>query len=96
MSMKNLGWNLFFALLLGDVVAIVMLRLGVALGIVTTVSGLVFAILAIVLFFANNANSRAKRREEAASAKLAELESRVKAEGQQINDVVEVTDEPAK
>ena len=38
--MKNLGWYLFFALLLGDIVAVVMLRLGVTLKVVVTVAAL--------------------------------------------------------
>ncbi len=94
--MKNLGWYLFFALLLGDVVAIVMLRLGVALGVVTTVAGLVFIILAIVMFFANNANRRAKKREQAASAKLAELENKVKTDESLKSDAAGMRDELAK
>lgn len=94
--MKNLGWYLFFALLLGDVVAIVMLRLGVALGVVTTVAGLVFIILAIVMFFANNANRRAKKREQAASAKLAELENKVKTDESLKSDTAGMRDELAK
>ena len=76
--MKNLGWNLFFSLLLGDAVALVMLKLDVPLNIVLTVAGLVFVILAVVLFFAGNARDRSRRREQQATAKLAELESKVK------------------
>ena len=75
--MKNLGWYLFFALLLGDVVALVMLKLSVRLGIVVTIGGLVFAILAAVLFFGGNARERSRKREQQAAAKIAELQEQV-------------------
>lgn len=88
--MKNLGWYLFFALLLGDVVALVMLKLGVTLKIVVTVAGLVAAILAVVMFFAGNARERSRRREQQATAKLAELENKAS------EAPVEIKDEPAK
>lgn len=75
--MKNLGWNLFFALALADVVAVVMLRLGVMMKIVFAVAGLVFAILAVVMSIAGHARSRAKKQEEKAKAELATLRSQV-------------------
>lgn len=86
--MKNLGWTLFLALLLGDVVALVMLRLGVTLKVVVTVAGLVAVILAAVMFFAGNARQRSKKREQEAAAKLAELQEQVEGSPK--------TDEPAK
>ena len=86
--MKNLGWYLFFALLLGDIVAVVMLRLGVTLKVVVTVAALVSAILAVVMFFAGNARQRSKKREQEAAAKLAELQEQVEGSPK--------TDEPAK
>ncbi|MCR5445722.1 MAG: hypothetical protein K6E96_08645 [Bacteroidales bacterium] len=86
--MKNLGWYLFFALLLGDLVAIAMLKLGVKLSVVVIIAGLVAAILALVLFFAGNARERSRKREQQTAAKLAELQEQV--------DGSPKTDEPAK
>jgi Flp pilus assembly protein TadB len=86
--MKNLGWTFFFALLLGDVVALVMLKLGVTLKIVTIVAGLVAIILAVVMFFAGNARERSRKREQQTAAKLAELQEQV--------DASPKPDEPAK
>lgn len=86
--MKKLGWYLFFALLLGDVVALVMLRLGVALKITLTVAGVVFVILALVLLFGGNARERSRKREQQTAAKLAELQEQV--------DGSQTKDEPAK
>ena len=86
--MKNLGWYLFFALLLGDIVAVVMLRLGVTLKVVVTVAALVSAILAVVMFFAGNAHQRSKKREQEAAAKLAAFQEQVEGSPK--------TDEPAK
>ena len=94
--MKNLGWNFFFSLLLADVVAVVMLKLTVPLKIVLTVSVLVFAILAVVIFFTNSGSRRAKRREEEATARIAELESQVKDGSVDRKDFEEVKNDPAK
>lgn len=94
--MKNLGWNFFFSLLLADVVAVVMLKLTVPLKIVLTVSVLVFAILAMVIFFTNSGSRRAKRREEEATARIAELESQVQKGAAERKDFEEVQHEPAK
>ena len=94
--MKNLGWNFFFSLLLADVVAVVMLKLTVPLKIVLTVSVLVFAILAVVIFFTNSGSRRAKRREEEATARIAELESQVKEGSADRKDFEEVKNDPAK
>ena len=94
--MKNLGWNFFFSLLLADVVAVVMLKLTVPLKIVLTVSVLVFAILAVVIFFTNSGSRRAKRREEVATARIAELESQVKEGSADRKDFEEVKNDPAK
>ena len=74
--MKNLGWSLFWALLLGDVVAVAMLKLSIKLGTVITVAGLVFIILAAVMFFAGNARERSRKREQEATAKLAEMQEK--------------------
>jgi len=75
--MKNLGWNLFYSLLLGDIVALVMLRLAVPLKIVVTVAAVVFVILAVVLFFSSNARERSRKREQEAAAKIAQLQEQV-------------------
>jgi membrane protein implicated in regulation of membrane protease activity len=76
-DMKNLGWQLFLALLLADAVALLMLKLSVAVKVTLIVAVLVFVILSAVLFFANNARQRAKKREEEANAKIAELQDQV-------------------
>jgi membrane protein implicated in regulation of membrane protease activity len=75
--MKNLGWHLFWSLLLADVVAIAMLKLGVTMKVTMIVSALVFVILAVVMFIANNAHQRTKKREEEANAKIVELQDQV-------------------
>ncbi|MBR1784110.1 MAG: hypothetical protein IJ760_01565 [Bacteroidales bacterium] len=75
--MRNTGWSFFFALLLGDVVALVMLKLGVELNTVIVVAGLVFALLALVLALGARRSNRIKRREQEAMAKIAELEEKV-------------------
>ena len=75
--MKNIGWEMFFALLLGDVVGIVMLKLGVGLDVVLTVSGVVFAILAVVFVIGKHSRKRGEKREAQAAEKIAELQSQV-------------------
>ena len=94
--MKNLGWNFFFSLLLADVVAVVMVKLAVPLKIVLTVSVLVFAILAVVMLLSSNGSRRAKRREEEATARIAELENQVKEGPADRKDFEEVKNDPAK
>ena len=68
---------MFFALLLADIVGIVMMKLHVAPRITLIVGGLVFVILAVVLFFGGNARDRAQKREAEANAKIAELQEQV-------------------
>ena len=75
--MKNLGWQLFFALLLADIVGIVMTKLHVEPKITLIVGGVVFIILVAVMFFSGNARERAKKREQQANAKIAELQEQV-------------------
>lgn len=75
--MKNLGWQLFFALLLADIVALAMLKLSVTPKITTIIALLVFVILAAVLFFGSQAHERAKKREAEANAKIAELQDQI-------------------
>lgn len=74
--MKNIGWQMFLALLIADIVAVVMLALTVKLKIVIIVGLLIFAVLAIVLFFNNRSREKGKKREEAA-AKIATLQDQV-------------------
>ena len=92
--MKNLGWNFFWALLLADAVGLIMLKLSVRLDIVLTVAAVVFAILAVVMYFGGQARKRAEKREAEANAKLAELEGKVKETG--AADTMTQGDEPAK
>ena len=75
--MKNLGWQMFFALLIADVIAVVMFKLVVKLKIVLIVCAIVFVILAAVLFFSQNARERLKKREAQATAKIADLQDQV-------------------
>ncbi len=75
--MKNLGWQLFWSLLLADAVALVMVKLSVAPRVIVIVAGLVFVILALVMFFTDRARQRGQKREEQANAKIAELQDQV-------------------
>lgn len=77
MKLKNLGWQSFFSLLLADVVAVVMLMLGIGLKTTIVVSALVFVILLVVTAFGLHTKLRARQREEQHVAKIAELESQV-------------------
>lgn len=94
--MKNLGWHCFFALLLGDLVALAMLKMHVALNIVIAIAGLVFAILAAVMFFAGTSRERSRKREREATAKLAELESKAKEDAQPKPETPSTPDESSK
>ncbi len=75
--MKNIGWQMFLALLIADIIAVVMLALTVKLKIVIIVGLLIFAVLAIVLFFNNRSREKGKKREEEAAAKIATLQDQV-------------------
>ena len=77
--MKNLGWQLFIALLLADIIAFLMLKLMVRLQTVLIIGGIVFVILSLVFFFGQNARQRIKKREEQAVAKIADLQDQVEA-----------------
>ncbi len=77
MKLKNLGWQSFFSLLLADLVGIVMLWLGIKLKITLWVAALVFAILLVVMAFGLHAKLRARKREEAAVSRVAELQKQV-------------------
>ena len=68
---------MFFALLLADIIGIIMFRLQVSLRIILIVCGIVFVVLAAVMFFAGNAHQRSKKREAEAQAKIAELQNQV-------------------
>ena len=94
--MKNLGWHCFFALLLGDLVALAMLKMHVALNIVIAIAGLVFVILAAVMFFAGSSRERSRKRERETAAKLAELENKAKEEEAPKPETTAAPDEPAK
>jgi Flp pilus assembly protein TadB len=75
--MKNLGWQLFWALLLADAVALLMIRLAVGVKVTLIIAALIFVILAAVMFFGGQARQRIKKREEEAKARLAELKEKV-------------------
>jgi len=75
--MKNLGWQMFFALLVADIIGIIMLKLAVSLSNIMIVCGIIFVILAIVLFFGHKSVERIKKREEKAVAKIADLQDQV-------------------
>ena len=75
--MKNLGWHMFFALLLADIIGVIMLKLAVTLKIILIVCSIVFVILAAIMFFGHNAKERIKKREAEATAKIAELQDQV-------------------
>jgi len=68
---------LFWSLLLADAVALVMVKLSVAPKVIVIVAGLVFVILALVMFFTDRARQRGQKREEEANAKIAELQDQV-------------------
>ena len=68
---------MFFALLLTDVVGIIMLKLAVTLKIILIVCGIVFVILAAVMFIGHNAKERISKREQQAVAKIADLQDQV-------------------
>ena len=87
--MKNLGWQMFFALLIADVIAVVMFKLAVKLKIVLIVCAIVFVILAAVLFFSQNARERIKKREAKAVAKIADLQDQVEEALSKKNNKVE-------
>ena len=75
--MKNLGWQMFFALLLADILGVIMLKLAVTLKIILIVCGIVFVILAATLFFGHKAKERIKKREAEATAIIAELQDKM-------------------
>ncbi len=75
--MKNLGWQMFFALLLADAVAVVMFALHVNVKIVMIVSAVVFGILAVVMAASSSSREKGRRREAEAAAKIAELQDQV-------------------
>ena len=68
---------MFWSLLLADAVALVMVKLSVAPKVIVIVAGLVFVILALVMFFTDRARQRGQKREEEANAKIAELQDQV-------------------
>ena len=68
---------MFFALLLADIIGIIMFKLQVSLRIILIVCGIVFVVLAAVMFFTGNAHQRSKKREAEAQAKIAELQNQV-------------------
>jgi len=80
---------MFFALLLADIIALIMLKLAVVLKTVVIVCGIVFAVMALVFFFGHNARQRIRKREENAKVRIAELQD-------QIKDTLKKKDEPAK
>ncbi len=86
MKLKNLGWQAFFSLLLTDVVGIVMLKLDIKLRITLWVCALVFVILLVVMAFGLHSKLLAKKREDEAVSKVAELQAQVNKQ----------KDEPAK
>ncbi len=69
---------MFFALLIADLIALVMLALKVKqLKIVLIVGVIVFVVLAAVLFFNNRSREKSKKREAQAAAKIADLQDQV-------------------
>lgn len=68
---------MFWSLLLADAVALVMVKLSVVPKVIVIVAGLVFVILALVMFFTDRARQRGQKREEQANAKIAELQDQV-------------------
>ena len=76
---------MFFALLLADVVAVVMLLLGVVMKIVITVALVVFAINAVVMALGHNSREKIRKREAEATAKIADLHDQM-SEAQRKND----------
>lgn len=77
MKLKNLGWQSFFSLLLADLVGVVMLWMGIGLKVTLWVASLVFVILLVVMAFGLHAKLRARKREEVAVSKAAELQEQV-------------------
>ena len=75
--MKNLGWQMFFSLLLADVIGVIMLELGAKLKLVLIIGAIIFVVLALVLFFGQNSRERIKKREQQAVAKSADLQDQV-------------------
>ena len=80
MKLKHLGWQSFSALLLSDLVGIVMLKLGIGLRTTLTVGALVFVILLVVLALGLHTKLTGRKREEAAVAKIAELQDQMATE----------------
>ena len=76
-AMKNLGWQMFFALLLADVVAVIMLKLAVAVKVVITVALVVFVIIAAVMALGHNSREKIRKREAEAAAKIADLRDKM-------------------
>lgn len=75
--MKNLGWQMFFALLLADLIGLVMLKLHVVMKTTLIVAVAVFIVIALVMFFGHTARQRLKKREKEAAAKIADLQDQV-------------------
>lgn len=78
--MKSTGWNLFFALLLGDVVVIIMSYLKVSTRVAWITGAIVFAIVAVLLTLATISNSKHRKREAQSAAKIAELQDQMAVE----------------
>lgn len=75
--MKDLGWYLFLSLFLADIIAIIMIKLGIKLGAVIAIGAIVFIVLSAVMYFGDRARKRAEKREAEANAKIAELQEQV-------------------
>jgi small neutral amino acid transporter SnatA (MarC family) len=75
--MKDFGWHMFCALLLADIIGLVMLKLNVGLKITLIVGGIVFVIIAVVMFIGKTSHQRMKKREAEAAAKIADLQDQV-------------------
>lgn len=92
--MKNLGWYFFFALLISDAIALLMLKLAVAIKTTLLVAGLVFIVLAAVMFFGSQARKRIKKREAQAVAKIAELQDQMEETIKQKKEILTKQDDP--